>query len=109
MEAVRVYPDGLDGSVWFDGPADARGVAGARGALLRTPPISRWVAEDSIWKYALGDFAVRQAGRAFGAPAADIAKYENRSMNFVNHWDANVTHDGFTGFMQRRYPVSILV
>jgi hypothetical protein len=26
-------------------------------------------------------------------------------MNFANHWDANVTHDGFTGFSQRRYPV----
>jgi hypothetical protein len=28
-------------------------------------------------------------------------------MNFVNMWDANLTHDGFTGFAQRKYPVSI--
>lgn len=55
-------------------------------------------------EYALGDFAVRQAGLALRKSSADIATYTNRSMNFVNMWDANLTYDGFTGFMQRRYP-----
>ncbi|GLB41005.1 putative glycoside hydrolase family 92 protein [Lyophyllum shimeji] len=54
-------------------------------------------------EYALGDFAVRQAGIALHKSSADIAKYTNRSMNFVNHWDPSVTSDGFSGFMQRRY------
>ncbi|KAJ3514058.1 hypothetical protein NLJ89_g2591 [Agrocybe chaxingu] len=53
--------------------------------------------------YALGDFAVRQAAMALDKPASDVAKYTNRSMNFVNHWDASVVHDGYKGFMQRRY------
>ncbi len=48
---------------------------------------------------------MRQAGRALSKSEADIAKYANRSMNFVNMWDPSVTHDGFTGFAQRRYPV----
>ncbi|KAL5521115.1 hypothetical protein ACEPAG_9037 [Sanghuangporus baumii] len=55
-------------------------------------------------EYAVGDFAVRQAGIALNKSAEDIEKYENRSMNFLNHWDRDVTSDGFTGFMQRRYP-----
>ncbi|KAG6831560.1 hypothetical protein H0H92_009479 [Tricholoma furcatifolium] len=55
-------------------------------------------------EYALGDFAVRQAGIALNKSPADIAKYANRSMNFVNHWDPTVTSDGFSGFLQRRYP-----
>ncbi|KAF9479830.1 hypothetical protein BDN70DRAFT_806378 [Pholiota conissans] len=54
-------------------------------------------------EYALGDFAVRQAGKALGKSSADIAKYANRSMNFVNHWDPTVSSDGFNGFSQRRY------
>ncbi|KAF8066727.1 glycosyl hydrolase family 92-domain-containing protein [Lyophyllum atratum] len=54
-------------------------------------------------EYALGDFAVRQAGIAFNKSSADIAKYANRSMNFVNHWDPSVTADGFSGFSQRRF------
>ncbi|KAF8193001.1 glycosyl hydrolase family 92-domain-containing protein [Pholiota molesta] len=54
-------------------------------------------------EYALGDFAVRQAAIALGKSPADIAKYANRSMNFVNHWDPTVSSDGFTGFSQRRY------
>lgn len=57
------------------------------------------------FKYALGDFAVRQAGLALQKPASDIATYANRSMNFVNMWDASLTHDGFTGFAQRRFQV----
>jgi hypothetical protein len=57
-------------------------------------------------QYALGDFAVRQAAIALNKSAADIDKYANRSMNFINHWNANLTFDGFSGFMQRRYPVS---
>ncbi|KAF8652899.1 hypothetical protein AX16_004087 [Volvariella volvacea WC 439] len=55
-------------------------------------------------EYALGDFAVRQAGIALGKSSQDVEKYTNRSFNFVNHWDARLTHDGFTGFLQRRYP-----
>ncbi|KAG6916990.1 hypothetical protein DXG01_004334 [Tephrocybe rancida] len=53
-------------------------------------------------EYSLGDFAVRQAGVVLGKSNADIAKYANRSMNFVNHWDASVVSDGFSGFLQRR-------
>ncbi|KAL0958814.1 hypothetical protein HGRIS_014133 [Hohenbuehelia grisea] len=56
------------------------------------------------YEYALGDFAVRQAARALGKPAADVARYANRSMNFVNMWDPSVTSDGFSGFAQRRFP-----
>ncbi|KAJ8082572.1 hypothetical protein PM082_008427 [Marasmius tenuissimus] len=56
------------------------------------------------YEYALGDFSVRQAAIALGKSQNDIALYTNRSMNFVNMWDPNVTHDGFTGFAQRRYP-----
>ncbi|KAF9028902.1 hypothetical protein BDZ89DRAFT_1065801 [Hymenopellis radicata] len=56
------------------------------------------------WEYAVGDFAVRQAGRVLSKSEADIAKYTNRSMNFVNMWDPSVSQDGFTGFAQRRYP-----
>jgi putative alpha-1,2-mannosidase len=56
-------------------------------------------------QYSLGDFAVRQAARALNKSLDDIAKYANRSMNFVNHWDASLTHDGFTGFAQRRFEV----
>ncbi|KIK62755.1 glycoside hydrolase family 92 protein [Collybiopsis luxurians FD-317 M1] len=55
------------------------------------------------YEYALGDFAVRQAGIALKKSQADIAKYANRSMNFVNMWDPNVTSDGFSGFAQRRF------
>ena len=58
-------------------------------------------------EYAVGDFAVRQAAIALGKSAADVAKYQNRSMNFVNHWDPNVMSDGFSGFLQRRYPVCV--
>lgn len=54
----------------------------------------------------MGDFAVRQAAIALGKSSADIAKYANRSMNFVNHWDPTVSSDGYTGFSQRRYAVS---
>ncbi|KAJ7176679.1 glycosyl hydrolase family 92-domain-containing protein [Mycena filopes] len=56
------------------------------------------------WEYALGDFAVRQAGIALRKAPGDVVKYSNRSMNFVNMWDASVTSDGFSGFAQRRYP-----
>ncbi|KDR79138.1 hypothetical protein GALMADRAFT_137030 [Galerina marginata CBS 339.88] len=56
------------------------------------------------FEYAVGDFAVRQAGVALDKSAADVAKYTNRSMNFVNHWDPSISSDGFVGFAQRRYP-----
>ncbi|TFK37101.1 glycosyl hydrolase family 92-domain-containing protein [Crucibulum laeve] len=55
------------------------------------------------YEYALGDFAVRQAALALKKPPADVTKYSNSSMNFVNMWNPNITHDGFTGFAQRRY------
>lgn len=35
-----------------------------------------------------------------------MAVYANRSMNFVNLFNPNITSDGFTGFMQRKFPVS---
>ncbi|KZT25871.1 glycoside hydrolase family 92 protein [Neolentinus lepideus HHB14362 ss-1] len=54
-------------------------------------------------EYALGDFAVRQAALALGKPQAQVDKYGNRSMGFVNVWDPNVTSDSFSGFAQRRY------
>ncbi|KAK7050486.1 glycoside hydrolase family 92 protein [Favolaschia claudopus] len=56
------------------------------------------------WEYALGDFAVRQAAISLQKSPGDVAKYANRSMNFVNMWDPSVTSDGFSGFAQRRYP-----
>ncbi|KAJ6598444.1 glycosyl hydrolase family 92-domain-containing protein [Mycena vulgaris] len=56
------------------------------------------------FEYALGDFAVRQAAIALKKSPGDVVKYSNRSMNFVNMWDASVTSDGFSGFAQRRYP-----
>ncbi|KAF5366597.1 hypothetical protein D9758_008976 [Tetrapyrgos nigripes] len=56
------------------------------------------------YEYALGDFAVRQAALALGKSSEDVALYANRSMNFVNMWDPNVTSDGFSGFAQRRFP-----
>ncbi|KAF8956574.1 glycosyl hydrolase family 92-domain-containing protein [Flammula alnicola] len=56
------------------------------------------------FEYAVGDFAVRQAGVALKKSTDDIAKYSKRAMNFVNHWDPTVSSDGFTGFAQRRYP-----
>ncbi|KAJ7054106.1 glycosyl hydrolase family 92-domain-containing protein [Mycena amicta] len=54
------------------------------------------------FEYALGDFAVRQAAIALKKDPGDVVKYSNRSMNFVNMWNPNITHDGFTGFAQRR-------
>lgn len=48
-------------------------------------------------QYAVGDFAVRQAGIALNKSLSDITKYSNRSMNFVNMWDPSVTSDGFSG------------
>lgn len=59
-----------------------------------------------IVQYALGDFAVRQAGLALNKSSDIVQKYANRSMNFVNVWDPNVTSDGFMGFSQKRLPVS---
>ncbi|KAJ7220563.1 glycosyl hydrolase family 92-domain-containing protein [Mycena pura] len=53
-------------------------------------------------EYALGDFAVRQAAIALNKSPGDVVTYSNRSMNFVNMWDPNVTSDGFSGFLQRR-------
>jgi hypothetical protein len=58
-------------------------------------------------QYALGDFAVRQAAIALGKSSDDVALYANRSMNFVNMWNPNVTSDGFKGFAQRRFPVRV--
>jgi putative alpha-1,2-mannosidase len=63
----------------------------------------------ALFQYALGDFAVRQAARAFKKDDETILKYANRSMNFLNHWDSSVTSDGFQGFAQRRYQVSFFL
>ncbi|KAJ6611177.1 glycosyl hydrolase family 92-domain-containing protein [Mycena sp. CBHHK59/15] len=52
----------------------------------------------------------REASRAYEAALAldkapgDVVKYSNRSMNFVNMWNPDLTSDGFSGFAQRRYP-----
>ena len=62
--------------------------------------------ELNVSQYAVGDFAVRQAGIALNKSLDDIYKYGNRSMGFLNVWDPNVTSDGYTGFAQRRFPVS---
>ena len=64
------------------------------------------ISEFNIIQYAVGDFAVRQAGIALNRSLDDIYKYGNRSMGFLNVWDPNVTSDGYTGFAQRRFPVS---
>ncbi|KAJ3572733.1 hypothetical protein NP233_g2897 [Leucocoprinus birnbaumii] len=56
------------------------------------------------FEYALGDFAVRQAGVTLHKSADDAVKYTNRSMNFVNMWDASLVFDGFQGYAQRRFP-----
>jgi hypothetical protein len=69
--------------------------------LLILPSLS-----NEFTQYALGDFAVRQAGKVLDKPKLEIAKYQNRSMHFVNHWDANLEFDGFKGFSQRRLAVS---
>ncbi|KAF9070156.1 glycosyl hydrolase family 92-domain-containing protein [Rhodocollybia butyracea] len=55
------------------------------------------------YEYALGDFAVRQAGIALNKSLADINKYANRSMNFVNMFNPLITSDGFSGFAQKRF------
>ncbi|EJD08450.1 uncharacterized protein FOMMEDRAFT_101848 [Fomitiporia mediterranea MF3/22] len=77
-------------------PTDWTDPSGSTG--LPTREVSRAL------EYAVGDFAVRQAGIALNKSTSDIAKYENRSMNFLNHWHPNVTSDSFIGFMQRRFP-----
>ncbi len=59
-------------------------------------------------EYAVGDFAVRQAALALNKSTTDVMKYTNRSMNFNNHWNPNVTSDGFSGFLQRRFPVRFI-
>ncbi|KAF7313852.1 hypothetical protein HMN09_00542700 [Mycena chlorophos] len=55
------------------------------------------------FEYAVGDFAVRQAAIALDKSPGDVVKYSNRSMNFVNMWDADLEFDGFKGYAQRRY------
>ncbi|KAK7436692.1 hypothetical protein VKT23_018947 [Stygiomarasmius scandens] len=77
-------------------PTDWEDPSGSTG--LATREASR------AYEYALGDFAVRQAAVALGKTSEDVATYANRSMNFVNMWNPNVTHDGFSGFAQRRFP-----
>ncbi|KAJ7170390.1 hypothetical protein C8R43DRAFT_1152947 [Mycena crocata] len=56
------------------------------------------------WEYALRDFAVCQAALSLKKDPADVVKYANRWMNFVNMWDKNITSDRFSGFAQRWYP-----
>ncbi|KAJ7342608.1 hypothetical protein DFH08DRAFT_1012373 [Mycena albidolilacea] len=54
--------------------------------------------------YALGDFAVRQTVIALVKGEADVTSYAHCSMSLVNIWDARVTSDGLSAFVQRRYP-----
>ncbi|KAI0298528.1 glycoside hydrolase family 92 protein [Russula brevipes] len=54
-------------------------------------------------EYAFEDFAIRQVALLLNK-MADEVKYGNRSLNYRNIWDPNVTSDGFRGFMQKRFP-----
>ncbi|KAI0267212.1 glycoside hydrolase family 92 protein [Russula aff. rugulosa BPL654] len=54
-------------------------------------------------EYAFEDFAIRQVALLLNK-TADEAKYANRSLNYRNIWDPDVTSDDFRGFMQRRFP-----
>lgn len=54
----------------------------------------------------MGDFAVRQAAKVLGKGSDAVDLYSNRSMGFALVWDPTVTSDGFSGFAQRRFPVS---
>ncbi|KAI0305662.1 glycoside hydrolase family 92 protein [Multifurca ochricompacta] len=54
-------------------------------------------------EYAFEDFAIRQVALLLNK-TEDEAKYANRSLNYRNVWDPNVTSDGFHGFMQKRFP-----
>lgn len=105
VEDVRLHSDRVGGPQRVDWPSDTRGISRVRGKdavgacfLLLTPHLP-------LRQYALGDFAVRQAGIALKKSRADIDKYANRSMNFMNMWDPSVTSDGFSGFAQRRFTV----
>ena len=51
-------------------------------------------------EYALNDYALSVV--AAGEAPGDVHKYLNRSANWQNLWNDNVTHDGFTGFMAPR-------
>lgn len=64
---------------------------------------------NSFTQYALNDFAVRQAAIALNKSIEDVYAYGNSSMNFMNVFDPTVVSDGFAGFMQRRYPVCLIV
>ncbi|KAJ7692791.1 hypothetical protein B0H14DRAFT_3175399 [Mycena olivaceomarginata] len=65
--------------------------------------LERYAGGSETWEYALGDFTVRQAAIALVKGAADVTDYAHRSMSLVNIWDASVTSDGLSAFVQRWY------
>jgi hypothetical protein len=71
--------------------------------------LSLSVHELTAMQYALGDFAVHQAAIMLDKSAADVGNCASHSMNFVNMWDLSVTSNGFSGFVQRRYPVCFIL
>ena len=51
---------------------------------------------------------MRQAAKVLGKGTDAVELYGNRSFGFTLVWDPTVTSDGFSGFAQRRFPVSDL-
>lgn len=54
-------------------------------------------------EYAFEDFAIRQVALLLNK-TSDVERYTNKSMHYLNVWDSTVKSDGFTGFMQHRWP-----
>ncbi|OHF01485.1 glycosyl hydrolase family 92 [Colletotrichum orchidophilum] len=52
-------------------------------------------------EYAVNDFAIHQVARGLGQDAL-ATTYLNRSRNWRNHWNENMTAHGFTGFLGPR-------
>ncbi|KAM3071615.1 hypothetical protein ACMFMG_009489 [Clarireedia jacksonii] len=64
-----------------------------------TPTYSR--AGSRAVDYAYNDFALYQVANGLGKKA-DAAKYLSRSRNWRNHWNANLTSIGYSGFIVPR-------
>ena len=62
---------------------------------LNTRCISRTI------EYSLNDFSLSQV--AAGEAPQDVQKYLNRSANWKNMWNANISSLGFSGFMTPRF------
>ncbi|KAH9998474.1 glycosyl hydrolase family 92-domain-containing protein [Russula compacta] len=72
--------------------------------VLDTSSTGRTTREGSrTLEYGFEDFAIRQVALLLNK-TVDEAKYANRSLNYRNVWDPDVTSDGFHGFMQKRFP-----